>query len=106
MDFTIDMITSRFNKSFLYIDYNERIDDNLVLLAQGENKSDYFGVQVRLHEGLEVVGYCEDADMDGKRDDLVSGGVCVGNDTEYFRHVKWLLKIDSGGIRRVSDFFD
>lgn len=102
MDFTIEMIAHRDGKPFLYVDYNELIDDDLVLLSQGDTQNDYFGNAVRLRAGLEVVGYCEDGDEEG-RDDLVSEGVCVCNDTAYFPYVKWLLKMNSGGIRRVSD---
>ena len=100
----IDELLAYFDKPFLYVDFNEFIDVDLMLLCQSDQKKDIHGDPVELWEGLAVVGYQEDEDRDGRRDDLWVEGVCVPNLTGACPHVKWLLRLDSSGVQNVSDW--
>jgi hypothetical protein len=88
------------------VDYNEFIDENTVMLSQSDTKNDFFGNPIILYEGLAVVGYQEDEDIDGNRDDIIMEGICVRNQTGHSEHVKWLLKANDKGIQYVSDMID
>ena len=103
MNFSIDHFALGYDKPILYVDYNEFIDVDLVMLSQHDSRQDFFGNTVPLREGLEIVGYSDDEDLDDNKDDLVAEGVCVRNDTGTFTHVKWLFKMNSDGVRHISD---
>jgi len=103
MNYTIDLIITKTSKPFLYVDFNELLDNRTVMLSQQDIKNDYYGNPVKLHEGLEIIGYQEDSDMNGVRDDIILEGVCVNNLTRHSTHVKWLLKANEKGIQYVSD---
>lgn len=106
MSFTVDQIVHKIDKPFLYVDYNELIEEDIIMLSKIDIKNDYFGVPVSLCEGLEVVGFQKDENIDGTRDDIIVEGVCTLNKTGYFNHVKWVLKIDDKGIRYISDILE
>ena len=40
-------------KPILYVDFNEMLESNLVLLSAGDDKTDAQGTAVLLYEGLE-----------------------------------------------------
>jgi len=101
--YTVEQIISQVPKPFLYVDYNERVAGNAILLSQADMKNDYHGNPIALYEGLEVVGYQEDEDMEGVRDDIIMEGICIPNRLGDFQHVKWLLKANDKGIRYMSD---
>ena len=101
--FTVDQIVKLIDKPFLYVDYNELIDTDTVMLSQTDTKNNYAGFPVALYVGLKIVGYQEDEDISGRRDDLIAEGVCILNTTGHINHVKWFLKMDDTGIQYVSD---
>lgn len=103
MDCTVEQLILKTDKPFLHVDYNEIIDENVVMLSQTDTKNDYFGHPVQLYEGLEVIGYQKDEDINGIRDDIIMKGICIPNETESFRHVKWLLKANEKGIWNISE---
>ncbi|MGF6906134.1 hypothetical protein [Fusobacterium sp. PH5-44] len=72
IDYKLNEILYKVNKPFLYVDYNEMMDYNTILLSREDFKKDAFGNEIKLYEGLEVVGYQEDEHMDGSRDEKVS----------------------------------
>ncbi|MHC6202463.1 hypothetical protein ACYULU_04625 [Breznakiellaceae bacterium SP9] len=102
MDYVVGTIAAKINKPFLSVDYNELIGRNTVMLSQADTKNDFFGNPIILYEGLAVVGYQEDEDIDGNRDDIIMEGICIRNQTGHFEQVKWLLKADEKGIQYVS----
>ena len=91
-------------KPMLYVDFNEMLESNLVLLSAGDTKTDSRGEVVSLREGLEVVVYMDDMDDNGNIDNLVASGVVERNTstTGWAGHVKWCCRIDSSGIRYES----
>ena len=101
MQYTVDKIVHTTNKPFVYVDFNELLDTGLVMLSRHDSRNDYCGNPVFLHEGLEIIGYQEDEDMDGARDDLLLEGVCTANTTGLAPHVKWMLRGNDKGIFRV-----
>ena len=92
-------------KPMLYVDFNEILESNLVLLSAEDTKTDSRGEAVSLHKGLEVIVYMDDTDDNGNADNLMAHGVVERNNsiTGWAAHVKWCCRIDSGGIRHESE---
>jgi hypothetical protein len=91
-------------KPMLYVDFNEMLESNLVLLSTEDTKIDSHGDVVSLWEGLEVVVYMDDTDANGNIDNLVARGVVEKNlTTGWAAHVKWCCRIDSDGIKHESE---
>ena len=106
MPYTVDKIISATNKPIVYVDFNELLDTNLVMLSQGDSRNDCRGNPVSLYEGLEIIGYQGDEDMDGARDDLLIEGICTANATGYAPHVKWVLQGNDKGIFHVRSVLE
>lgn len=103
MDYTINKLFPNFSLPFVPVDFNEIVGKNLVLLCRTDETKDYFGKTVSLYKGLELIGYCEDEDINNKRDDIFVKGICVSNNTGHFTHVKWCILFDENGVQYVSD---
>jgi hypothetical protein len=87
-----------------YVDFNEMIEPNLVLLSVDDSTTDVNGVMVLLKEGLQVAVYSDDLDENGNVDNLMATGVVEKNvTTGWGRHVKWCCRIDGDGIRSQSE---
>ncbi|NUM59016.1 MAG: hypothetical protein HUU56_10315 [Bdellovibrionaceae bacterium] len=88
----------------LYVDFNEVLEPNLVLLSATDTKIASDGTVVTLSEGLEVSVYMDDTDECGHLDNLVATGVVVLNQsTGWGAHIKWCCRIDTNGIRHQSE---
>ena len=88
----------------LYVDFNEMVDANTVLLCADDFKKDVSGAPVELHEGLLVSIYTDDEDEHGAVDNLIAQGVVVRHSCpDFYPHVKWCCRIDGNGIRHQSD---
>jgi hypothetical protein len=84
-------------------DFNGLFGD-ILCLSHGETCADESGAPVRLHEGLVVTAFDEDADEHGNRDDLLaSGTVEPAPDWLQCQGSKWVLRIDEKGVRHESD---
>lgn len=79
----------------VYVDFNELLAEDVVLLSQGDTKLDRDGYTVALFEGLQLGVYSDD----NEPDDIIADGVVVNNRSGWSAHVKWLLVIDARGIR-------
>lgn len=91
-------------KPKLLIDFNEMLNDNLCLLSKEDKKLDLTGKMRHLVEGLEIDVFMEDNDENGISDPLVASGVVEKNThTGWSSHVKWCIRIDKKGIRRLSE---
>lgn len=90
-------------KPKLYVDFDEMIDHDLVLLSQKDTKLDFEGNEIVLIQNLEVDIYMDDVDEFGVKDDLIASGKVVRNDTVFFTHVQWLCRIDANGIKNESE---
>lgn len=88
----------------LYVDFNEMLEPELVLLSAGDTKADVNGNLVLLKEGLEIIVFMDDVDENGSPDHLVAAGVVESNSTEGWGHyVKWCCRINGNGIRHESE---
>lgn len=87
----------------LYVDFNEMFAKDLVLLSKDDTKINTHGNVIHLSEGLRVAIYSDDADADGKPDNLIAEGIVERNTTGWRPTIKWCCRIDTKGIRHESD---
>ena len=87
----------------LRADFNGLFGD-VLCLSHGDSCIDADGATVQLVAGMAAIAFDEDADESGQRDDLIASGIveqspnwltCNGS--------KWILKIDSSGVRHESE---
>lgn len=86
----------------ILVDFNERVEEDLVLLAKTDTRLDDKGDSVRLYEGLRVQVFEPDTDSEGKVSlQLVAEGICTLNKTaiEWTQGAKWCCRIDGVGMR-------
>lgn len=55
------------DNSRLYVDFNELIEEDLVLLSQQDTKLNYGGEEILLFQGKQVDIYMDDIDENGKK---------------------------------------
>ena len=70
-----------------------------MLLVKNGTLQDLKRNGIELQEGLALSVYSDDADDDGKRDDLVADGVVRHNPAT----VRWVLEIDWSAIKHESE---
>jgi hypothetical protein len=68
-------------RPLFYVDFNELIELDVVLLSQTDIKEDVHGNGVLLNEGLPIAIYSDDIWEGGLPDNLVAEGVVSGIDT-------------------------
>ncbi|MEN3931811.1 hypothetical protein WJT86_12220 [Microvirga sp. W0021] len=92
-------------KGRINVDFNEMIEEGLVLLSKTDVKVDSSGKEIKFFEGMIVHIYEQDFDLDGNIDNLIADGEVVLNKTgiPWTLNAKWCCKIDSKGIRHESD---
>ncbi|MCV9933987.1 hypothetical protein OIU80_17025 [Flavobacterium sp. LS1R47] len=90
-------------KSRIYVDFNEMIDFDLVLLSQKDKKLNSVGVEVELREGMEIAIYMDDEQPNGFKDNLIASGIVERNHSNLFEIAKWCCRIDENGIQHESD---
>lgn len=88
----------------LYVDFNEMLEADLVLLSQGDTKQDSSGQIIHLQEGMIVHVYMDDVNEAGQSDNLIADG-CVEKHSGigWGTAAKWCCRIDSKGIWHESD---
>lgn len=91
------------NKPRVYVDFNEMIDFNLVLLSQNDFKLNSNGEEIKMVEGKKIDIYDYDVNTDGLDDNLVASGTIERNNTGMFLNAKWLCRIDENGLQHESD---
>ena len=89
----------------IYVDFNEMLEDNLVLLSQTDIKKDSEGNEIKLYEGLKVKIYEDDLNDLDEEDNLIAEGVVeLNNSTEsWAKAAKWNCRINEYGIYKESD---
>lgn len=90
-------------KPRIYVDFNEMIDSDLVLLSQKDTKLNSDGVEIELTEGLKIDIYMDDEQMNGLKDNLIASGIIERNRSGLFEIAKWCCRIDENGIQHESD---
>ncbi|MDE5779516.1 MAG: hypothetical protein K2I10_13610 [Lachnospiraceae bacterium] len=94
------------DKARIYVDFNEMVDYNTVLLSKDDTKMDSEGNVIIFYEGMPVSIYMDDVDGNGKVDNLVAEGIAIKQDLSNYpvwQHVKWCCRMDSNGIMNESD---
>lgn len=95
------------NKPRVWVDFNEMVSDDDVLLSKTDTKADSDGNIVTFTEGCSVSVYDEDLDEHGQPDNIIADGVAMLNTYGgWTAPAKWLIKIDSRGVRHESDDAD
>ena len=68
------METPTLDRPRIYVDFNEMVDQDLVLLSRDDQKQDSAGNMVTLTEGLRVYVYTPDSDETGAPANLIATG--------------------------------
>jgi hypothetical protein len=90
--------------SWIIADFNGIIGPGLLCISHWDTAINHAGRTIRLQEGMELTAFAEDSNEAGHRDDLVASGV-VQPTLPDLGHTgsRWVLRIDSHGIRHESD---
>ena len=89
----------------VYVDFNEMVTPDTVLLGRGDTARDALGNAVHLHAGMPIGVYMED-EWEGEPDNLIADGTVVPYDLSgpaCWAHVKWCCRIDGQGIRHETE---
>lgn len=88
----------------IYVDFNEMLEDNLVLLSKTDIKKDSDGNDVILYQGLQVKIYGDDLNDSNEEDNLIAEGVVeLNNSSEsWAKAAKWNCRINDDGIYNES----
>jgi hypothetical protein len=89
----------------IYVDFNEMIEPNLVLLSKYDYKKACNGNLVYLYEGLCVCVYMDDEDEFGNSDNLIAEGIVARNKIKsgWAAIAKWCCRIGDKGIYHESE---
>lgn len=96
------------DKARIYIDFNEVVDKGVYLLSKDDIKLDSLGNPVIFFEGMRISIYSDDADDEGRRDNLIAEATAIKvNLSEYnppsWREVKWCCRVDMDSLMHESD---
>jgi hypothetical protein len=79
----------------LLVDFNEMVEEDVVLLSREDTRRDSSGNLVELRVGLRVYLYTEDADDSGAPCHLLATGIVELNDADdWSSSVRWRCRID------------
>ncbi|WP_297871506.1 hypothetical protein [uncultured Oscillibacter sp.] len=93
-------------KPRVYVDLNEMVTDDIVLLSKDDAKADSSGGILTFYEGMPVSLYSDDAAPGGETDNLIFEGTAIKYDLKRYpawRHVKWCARIDWNSLMHESD---
>ena len=93
-------------KARVYVDLNEMVTDDIVLLSKDDTKVDSMGSIITFFEGMPVSLYSDDASNSGETDNLIFEGTAIKYDLKSYpewRHVKWCVRIDWNSLIHESD---
>ena len=94
------------DKARVYVDLNEMVTDDIVLLSKDDTKVDSMGSIITFFEGMPVSLYSDDASNSGETDNLIFEGTAIKYDLKGYpewRHVKWCVRIDWNSLMHESD---
>lgn len=90
-------------KPRIYVDFNEMIDFNIVLLSKDDFKVNSKGDKIKMIEGDKIDIYMDDENDQGQKDNLVASGIIERNNSGIFEVAKWVCRIDQNGIQHESE---
>lgn len=93
------------NEPRIYVDFNEMLEEDLVLLSKTDSKLDSTGNMVYLFENKFVKIYMDDLNEVNEIDNLIAEGIVKRNTiTEGWGAIaKWNCRINHKGIYHESD---
>ena len=94
------------DKARIYVDFNEMVEDDIVLLSKEDTQIDSQGNIITFYEGMPVSIYDGDADDNGEVDHLIAEGYAIKYDLSNYpgwRHVKWCCRINLDSMMHESD---
>ena len=94
------------DKARIYVDLNEMVDRDTVLLSKDDTKIDSEGNVITFFEGMSVSIWSDDLSEDSKEDNLIAEGIAVKRElSDYpgWSHVKWCCKINWSSMIHESD---
>lgn len=97
------------DKARISVDFNEMVDDNIVMLSKTDNRTDSRGKIVTLYDGMPIEIYEENIYEDGEVEYLIADGIVIKHDLDAYPfspHVKWFCLIDSNGIQDKPELRD
>ena len=98
------ILETKLKEPRIYVDFNELIEDNLVLLSKTDFKQNSDGVPIELKEGMKVKIYMDDQNESNEEDNLIAAGVVeLNNFGGWTKATKWCCRIDDKGINHESD---
>ena len=84
-----------FDRPRIEVDFNDMIEENLLLLAANDYRVDSSGKRIEMREGLRVYLYCDDTDDNGKPSYLLASGIVERHQaTDWSAKGKWRCRID------------
>jgi hypothetical protein len=88
----------------IYVDFNEMIEDNLVLLSKTDFKQNSAGITIELKDGMNIKIYSDDENNLNEEDNLIADGIVELNTYgRWTKTAKWNCRIDRSGIKHESD---
>lgn len=94
------------DKPRVYIDFNEMVTDDIVLLSKEDTKVDSEGNIVVFYDKMPVLLYSDDASDNGETDNLLAEGIAIKYDLKGYpgwEHVKWCARVDWDSLIHESD---
>lgn len=94
------------DKARIYVDFNELVAHDIVLLSKDDTKIDSQGNIITFYEGMSVSIYSDDVSDNGEVDNLIAEGIAIKQDLSNhpnWQHVKWCCRIDLNAIIHESD---
>ena len=87
----------------IYVDFNDMIEEDLVILSETDIKEDSKGKKIKLKEGLKVKLYSDDLCSCNESDNLIADGVVeLNSHGNWNRESKWNCRINKLGIYNES----
>lgn len=94
------------DKARIYVDFNEMVNHNTVLLSEDDSKIDSQGNVLTFYEGMPVSIYSDDVSDNGQEDNLIADATATKKNLSkdpYWQNIKWRCQINSDGIKHESD---
>lgn len=94
------------NKPRIYVDLNEMVTSDIVLLSKEDTEVDSEGTVITFYEGMPINIYSDDLSDNGEVDNIIAEGVATQLDLSNYpnwQHVKWCCKIDLNSMRHESE---
>ena len=94
------------DKPRVYVDLNEMVTDDIVLLSKDDTKADSMGNSITFYEGMPVSLYSDDESDSGETDNLIFEGIAIKYDLRTYprwEDVKWCARFDRDSLLHGSD---